>query len=107
MQAAPAARALAGARADSGHELDRSSRGEHERALERRARVRRHMTEPVLVGLDVGTSGVKALALSATGEIVARAEHGYPLATPQPGWAEQDPEDWWTAAQAALAELRV
>jgi xylulokinase len=60
-----------------------------------------------LVGIDVGTSGVKALALSESGEIVARAEHGYPLSTPRPGWAEQDPEDWARAADAALADLGV
>jgi xylulokinase len=60
-----------------------------------------------LVGLDVGTSGVKALALSRTGEIVARAERPYALSTPRPGWAEQDPEDWWRAAEAALADLGV
>jgi xylulokinase len=59
----------------------------------------------VLVGIDVGTSGVKALALSPTGEILGRAEREYPLSTPQPGWAEQDPEDWWTASRAALDEL--
>jgi xylulokinase len=59
----------------------------------------------VLAGIDVGTSGVKAIALSAGGEIVARAEHEYPLSTPRPGWAEQDPEDWWRAAQAALADV--
>src|SRR5918992_43496 len=63
--------------------------------------------EPTLVGLDVGTSGVKALALSHTGEIVARAEREYPLSTPRPGWAEQDPEDWWRASEAALADLAV
>jgi xylulokinase len=60
-----------------------------------------------LVGLDVGTTGVKAVALSRDGDLVALAEHGYPLSTPQPGWAEQDPEDWWRAAEAALAELAV
>ena len=58
-----------------------------------------------LVGLDFGTSGVKALAISPTGEVLAQAERGYPLATPRPGWAEQDPEDWWRASEAALAEL--
>ncbi|MGH2969664.1 MAG: FGGY family carbohydrate kinase, partial [Solirubrobacteraceae bacterium] len=58
-----------------------------------------------LVGLDVGTSGVKALAVSETGEVLARAEAGYPLSTPRPGWAEQDPEDWWRATQDALAAL--
>jgi xylulokinase len=39
--------------------------------------------------------------------VLARAERSYPLSTPQPGWAEQDPEDWWRGAQAALADLRV
>jgi len=58
-----------------------------------------------LVGLDVGTTGVKALALAADGEVLARAEEDYPLAIPQPGWAEQDPEDWWRASEAALAAL--
>ncbi len=60
-----------------------------------------------LVGLDVGTSAVKALAVSQAGEVLARAERGYPVSTPRPGWSEQDPEDWWRAAQAALGELGV
>ncbi len=58
-----------------------------------------------LVGLDVGTTGVKALALSPAGDVLARAEETYELSTPQPGWAEQDPEDWWRAAERALAGL--
>jgi xylulokinase len=58
-----------------------------------------------LVGLDVGTTGVKALALSPEGEVLARAEEEYDLSTPRPGWAEQDPEDWWQAAERALAAL--
>ncbi|MDX6437508.1 MAG: xylulokinase [Gaiellaceae bacterium] len=60
-----------------------------------------------LVGIDVGTSGVKALALTPEGEIVGRAEREYPLSIPRPGWAEQDPEDWWLATEAALAGLDV
>ena len=60
-----------------------------------------------LVGIDVGTTGVKAIALSPEGQVLARAEHGYPLSTPRPGWAEQDPEDWWRAAEASLADLTV
>ncbi|MGZ4346257.1 MAG: xylulokinase [Gaiellaceae bacterium] len=58
-----------------------------------------------LVGLDVGTTGVKALALSPDGEVLARAEESYELSTPHPGWSEQDPEDWWRAADRALGAL--
>jgi xylulokinase len=57
------------------------------------------------VGLDVGTTGVKAIAVSPEGEVVARAERDYPLATPAPGWAEQDPEDWWRAGESALGAV--
>jgi xylulokinase len=58
-----------------------------------------------LVGLDIGTTGVKALAVSPEGEVLSRIEEAYPLSTPQPGWAEQDPENWWRAAESALAGL--
>jgi xylulokinase len=58
-----------------------------------------------LVGLDVGTTGVKALAVSPEGEVLSRIEEAYPLSTPQPGWAEQDPEQWWQATESALAGL--
>jgi xylulokinase len=58
-----------------------------------------------LVGLDVGTTGVKAIAISPEGEVLARAEEEYPLAIPQPGWAEQDPEDWWRASERGLAAV--
>ena len=64
-------------------------------------------SESTLVGLDVGTTGVKALAVSPEGEVIARAERSYPLSTPRPGWSEQDPEDWWRASEAALADLGV
>lgn len=61
---------------------------------------------PVLVGIDVGTSGVKAIAVAASsGAVLARAEEGYPLSQPHPGWSEQAPADWWAATQRALAAL--
>jgi xylulokinase len=59
----------------------------------------------VAIGLDVGTTGVKAIAVAEDGAVVARAEHGYPLSTPAPGWSEQDPGLWWNASAAALAEV--
>jgi len=54
------------------------------------------------IGVDVGTSGVKAVAVDPRGRI--RAAHTEPLTlrTPRPGWAEQRPEDWWAASQGAL-----
>lgn len=58
------------------------------------------------LGLDVGTSGLKALAIDAgDGAVVASATRDYPLATPKPRWAEQDPEDFARAAVAALADV--
>jgi xylulokinase len=58
-----------------------------------------------LVGLDVGTTGVKALVLSDDGAVLGRAEEAYGLSTPRPGWAEQDPDDWVRAAESALRQL--
>lgn len=60
-----------------------------------------------LVGLDVGTSAVKGVAIDGDGSVIASAEAEYPLSTPRPGWAEQDPEDWWRASEQVLASLRV
>jgi xylulokinase len=59
-----------------------------------------------LIGIDVGTSGVKALAIDEVGTVLDRVELGYPSSTPRPGWSEQDPADWWEATESALARLR-
>ncbi len=59
-----------------------------------------------LFGIDVGTSGVKGVAIDPAGAVAAVAESGYRLSTPRPGWAEQDPADWWRATESVLAELR-
>ncbi len=63
------------------------------------------MSHDVLVGLDVGTTGVKAVAVAHDGRVLASASEEYELSTPQSGWAEQEPEDWWRAAQACLQRL--
>lgn len=60
---------------------------------------------PVALGVDLGTSGVKAVALDAARRPVASATRGYPLLTPQPGWTEQRPGDWVAAVLGALSEL--
>ena len=60
-----------------------------------------------LVGLDVGTTGVKAIAVSPDGEVLARAGRCYGLSSPRPGWSEQDPEDWWRATREVLGALDV
>jgi len=59
----------------------------------------------VIVGIDVGTTAVKAIAIDPDGDVLARAEESYELSTPQPGWAEQDPDDWVRAAERALSRL--
>ena len=60
----------------------------------------------VLIGLDVGTSGARALAVDAgSGEVRAEASEPYELLTPHPGWAEQRPGDWWEASRAVLGAV--
>ena len=59
----------------------------------------------MIVGVDVGTTAVKALAIDADGVVLSRAEESYPLSMPRPGWAEQDPDDWVRAAETALSRL--
>ena len=50
-----------------------------------------------LLGVDVGTTGTKAMLFSADGTLVGQAYESYPLHTPQPDFCEQDPQDWWNA----------
>ena len=51
--------------------------------------------EELLIGLDIGTSTVKAILTAPDGQIITRASVEYPTHYPKPGWAEQDPQDWW------------
>jgi xylulokinase len=55
------------------------------------------------LGIDVGTSGTRAVLVDGEGKLISGAscEHE-PFKTAHPGWAEQDPEDWWRAAQEAI-----
>jgi xylulokinase len=60
---------------------------------------------PVSIGIDLGTSGVKVIALDPSGSSVAEAHATYPLLTPKPGWTEQHPADWLEGVKSALKEL--
>ena len=59
----------------------------------------------LVLGYDFGTSAVKAALFARDGAIIAAAQASYPLLLPQPGWAEQVPDDWWAAMQAATSQL--
>lgn len=58
-----------------------------------------------LIGLDVGTTGVKTVLVDERGTVLASAFKEYPLSTPYPNWAEQDPADWWRATVETLQEV--
>jgi xylulokinase len=59
----------------------------------------------VVIGLDLGTGGVRAIAVDLQGRVVAQTTRTYPLLTPQPGWTEQHPAEWVNASLEALSEL--
>jgi xylulokinase len=56
-----------------------------------------------LLGIDIGTSGTKTLAMDPDGKVLAAALETYPCYVPKPLWSEQDPEDWW---QATIKSVR-
>ncbi len=60
------------------------------------------MSKKYLIGLDIGTSGAKCIIVDDEGKVVASSTQEYPLYTPKPGWAEQDPKDWWDACVRGL-----
>lgn len=60
----------------------------------------------MFLGLDLGTSGLRATLVGPQGEIVASAEASHPVSHPHPGWSEQDPQSWVAACEAALGRLK-
>ncbi len=58
----------------------------------------------MLLGVDLGTSSVKVLLATDAGEVLGRGGAEYAIHRPRPGWAEQDPEDWWRAAVGAVRQ---
>lgn len=60
---------------------------------------------PLCIGIDIGTSALKAVAVDGHAVVIASASVEYTFDSPQPGWAESDPEIWWTATCKALKQL--
>jgi xylulokinase len=58
------------------------------------------------LGLDLGTSGLRALLIDADGQPIGAVERGYDVSAPHPGWSEQSPQLWVDALDSAVAELR-
>ncbi len=58
------------------------------------------------LGIDIGTSEVKVVLVDDAQRVVDQAHSAVPISRPHPQWSEQDPQDWWRATVAALAELR-
>lgn len=56
----------------------------------------------MLLGIDLGTSSLKALLMSADGAVICEVFHLYPVNAPHPGWAESNPQDWWNAVAIAV-----
>ncbi|HEX7598269.1 MAG TPA: xylulokinase, partial [Polyangia bacterium] len=58
-----------------------------------------------LLGIDVSTTGVKALLVAADGQVIGSANTEQPLYTPHPLWSEQDPADWWNGAIRSVRQV--
>jgi xylulokinase len=63
------------------------------------------MTKRLLIGIDIGTTSTKAVIFDLDGAVLGQASQEYPTDYPHPGWAEQDPEDWWRATCTVLQRL--
>ncbi|MCX7995470.1 MAG: xylulokinase [candidate division WOR-3 bacterium] len=59
----------------------------------------------LLLGIDIGTTGSKAILIDHTGEVIAQANHEYTIYIPKPNWSEQNPEDWWKATIKTIREV--
>ena len=58
-----------------------------------------------VMGIDVGTSGVKCIIIDEKGAVRASDTETYPLSTPHSGWSEQDPADWWDGTLSAVSSV--
>ena len=58
-----------------------------------------------LLGIDVGTSGARAVLIDENGKVLRQSTAEYPLHSPMPLWSEQDPDDWWKGVQHCIAQI--
>jgi len=63
------------------------------------------MKNKYVIGTDIGTSGCKSILVDSSGRVVASATEEYPLYTPKPGWAEQEPAHWWEATLKTIKQI--
>lgn len=61
--------------------------------------------DQLLLGIDVGTTGAKAALFTPTGQLQATGQAEYGLYHPRPGWAEQNPDEWWQAVCGAVRQV--
>ena len=57
------------------------------------------------IGIDVGTSGTKAVLIDSEGALISTSGGSYPMHHPRPMWVDQDPHSWWDVASAAIRDL--
>ncbi|MDA1279856.1 MAG: xylulokinase [Chloroflexi bacterium] len=63
------------------------------------------MAQPTFIGIDVGTSSIKVVAVDKSGHVLATAASPMSVSIPRPGWSEQNPEDWWQGTCAAIRSV--
>lgn len=59
------------------------------------------------LGIDLGTSSVKIILMNESGNVISSVSKEYPVYYPEPGWAEQNPEDWWSSTRDGIREIIV
>ncbi len=57
------------------------------------------------LGLDIGTTGAKAILINLRGEVISSSSSDYQMYNPKPLWSEQNPEDWWKATQISIKDI--
>ena len=62
--------------------------------------------DPLLLGLDIGTTSTKAVMIDRRGRLIFAASCPHPISRPHEGWSEQNPTDWWASTRGAVIAAR-